>query len=72
VNAIIEESLGAYFLGGTLVPEGVDHSVTPPAPFQWVNARWRSPAMHYRVAGALVVTLADPLRVYLPLIARVP
>ena len=38
----------AYFLGGTLVLEGVDRSATPPAPFQWLNARWRCPAVHYR------------------------
>jgi len=38
----------AYFLGGTLVLEGVDRLVTPPAPFQWLNARWRCPAVHYR------------------------
>jgi predicted nuclease of restriction endonuclease-like RecB superfamily len=38
----------AYFLGGTLVLEGVVRSTTPPAPFQWLNARWRCPAVHYR------------------------
>ncbi len=38
----------AYFLGGTLVLEGVDRSLTPPAPFQWLNARWRCPAVYYR------------------------
>jgi len=38
----------AYFLGGTLVLDGVDRSATPPAPFQWVNAKWRCPAVHYR------------------------
>lgn len=38
----------AYFLGGTLVLEGVGHSERPPAPFQWLNARWRCPAVHYR------------------------
>lgn len=38
----------AYFLGGTLVLEGVDHSASPPEPFQWLKARWRCPAVHYR------------------------
>ncbi|MCL4299330.1 MAG: DEAD/DEAH box helicase [Anaerolineae bacterium] len=38
----------AYFLGGTLVLEGVERTVRPPAPFQWLNARWRCPAVHYR------------------------
>lgn len=38
----------AYFLGGTLVLEGVDQTAAPPAPFQWLNARWRCPAVHYR------------------------
>ncbi|MBI1882047.1 MAG: DEAD/DEAH box helicase, partial [Chloroflexi bacterium] len=28
--------------------EGVDRTVTPPEPFQWLNARWRCPAVHYR------------------------
>jgi len=39
----------AYFLGGTLVLDGIDRSATPPAPFQWVTGRWRCPAVHYRV-----------------------
>ncbi len=38
----------AYFLGGTLVLEGVERTVRPPAPFQWLNAKWRCPAVHYR------------------------
>jgi superfamily II DNA or RNA helicase len=38
----------AYFLGGTIVLEGVDQAITPPAPFRWLNARWRCPAVHYR------------------------
>lgn len=37
----------AHFLGGTLVLEGVGQSAAPPAPFQWVNAKWRCPAVHY-------------------------
>jgi superfamily II DNA or RNA helicase len=38
----------AYFLGGTLVLEGVERTMRPPAPFQWLNAKWRCPAVHYR------------------------
>jgi superfamily II DNA or RNA helicase len=38
----------AYFLGGTLVLEGVARTERPPAPFRWLNARWRCPAVHYR------------------------
>jgi superfamily II DNA or RNA helicase len=37
-----------YFLGGTLVLEGLDHSHTPPEPLQWLKAKWRCPAVHYR------------------------
>jgi superfamily II DNA or RNA helicase len=42
----------ARFLGGTLVLEDVDRTVTPPAPFQWLNAKWRCPAVHYRTVRA--------------------
>jgi superfamily II DNA or RNA helicase len=42
----------AYFLGGTLVLENVSQKATPPAPFQWVNAKWRCPAVHYRTVRA--------------------
>lgn len=38
----------AHFLGGTLVLEGVPQAVRPPAPFHWVDAKWRCPAVHYR------------------------
>jgi superfamily II DNA or RNA helicase len=38
----------ARFVGGTLVLEEVDRTVNPPAPFQWINAKWRCPAVHYR------------------------
>lgn len=38
----------AYFEGGTLVLTGLARSLRPPAPFQWVNAKWRCPAVHYR------------------------
>ncbi len=40
----------ARFVGGTLVLEGVDRAITPPGCFQWVNAKWRCPAVHYRAA----------------------
>ncbi len=48
---MVETSLAprAYFLGGTLVLEGVDRSASPPEPFQWLKARWRCPAVHYRI-----------------------
>jgi superfamily II DNA or RNA helicase len=39
----------ARFLGGTLVLEGVGGDVTPPSAFQWIEAKWRCPAVHYRV-----------------------
>ena len=42
----------ARFLGGTLVLESVGCEVTPPAPFRWINAKWRCPAVHYRIARA--------------------
>lgn len=38
----------ARFVGGTLVLEGVDQTVSPPACFEWVNGKWRCPAVHYR------------------------
>ncbi len=38
----------AFFLGGTLVLDNVSRSTTPPDPFQWINAKWRCPAVHYR------------------------
>lgn len=44
----MSESRRAYFLGGTIVLENVDQSVTPPNPFQWLNAKWRCPAVYYR------------------------
>jgi superfamily II DNA or RNA helicase len=42
------DSPRARFVGGTLVLEGVPRASTPPAPFQWINAKWRCPAVHYR------------------------
>jgi superfamily II DNA or RNA helicase len=45
---ISHESPRARFLGGTLVLEGVPRGASPPAPFQWINAKWRCPAVHYR------------------------
>ena len=48
----------AYFLGGTLVLEGVTRTERPPAPFQWLNARWRCPAVHYRAIRPWLKTQA--------------
>jgi superfamily II DNA or RNA helicase len=39
----------ARFVGGTLVLEGVSRALRPPSPFEWINARWRCPAVHYRM-----------------------
>ena len=47
-TAAQSDSPRARFVGGTLVLEGEARSVRPPAPFQWINARWRCPAAHYR------------------------
>jgi superfamily II DNA or RNA helicase len=38
----------AHFVGGTLVLEGVPRASRPPGAFQWINAKWRCPAVHYR------------------------
>ena len=35
----------ARFLGGTLVLEEVPRTARPPASFQWINAKWRCPAV---------------------------
>jgi len=42
------ETPHAYFLGGTLVLEGIDQHTAVPASFQWLNAKWRCPAVHYK------------------------
>ena len=40
----------ARFLGGTLVLDHVSQDVVrPPSPMQWINAKWRCPAVHYRI-----------------------
>ena len=38
----------AYYLGGTIVLDGLPQNTAVPAPFQWLNAKWRCPAVHYR------------------------
>lgn len=38
----------AYFLGGTVVIDHLPQEATPPGCFQWQNAKWRCPAVHYR------------------------
>jgi superfamily II DNA or RNA helicase len=42
----------ARFVGGTLVLEGVPRALRPPDPFEWINARWRCPAVYYRALYA--------------------
>lgn len=37
-----------FFQGGTLVLSEVPHNAPVPAPFQWIKARWRCEAYHYR------------------------
>ncbi|HXW01565.1 MAG TPA: DEAD/DEAH box helicase [Anaerolineae bacterium] len=46
-NTVVDKPR-VYFLGGTLVLEGVERTVRPPTPFRWINAKWRCPAVHYR------------------------
>ncbi len=38
----------ARFVGGTLVLDDVAGDVAMPAPWRWVNAKWRCPAYYYR------------------------
>ena len=38
----------ARFVGGTLVLDDVGRDVPTPAPFRWIDAKWRCPAVHYR------------------------
>lgn len=45
----------AIFLGGTIVLEGITQSAIPPAPFQWLNHKWRCPAVHYRLVRPWLV-----------------
>ncbi len=40
------------FVGGTLVLDNVARAITPPDPFQWINAKWRCPAVHYHTMTA--------------------
>lgn len=39
----------AWFNGGTIVLENVSQERRPHEVFQWVNGKWRCPAVHYRV-----------------------
>lgn len=45
---LAQENPHADFLGGTIVLEQVPQAVDPPGCFQWINAKWRCPAVHYR------------------------
>lgn len=38
----------ARFNGGTIVLENVGPETRPPQGFEWINNKWRSPAVHYR------------------------
>ena len=38
----------ARFVGGTIVLEDVGEETAVPSPFQWLNTKWRCPAVHYR------------------------
>lgn len=38
----------AYFLGGTIVLNGITQNATLPSVFRWINSKWRCPAVYYR------------------------
>lgn len=40
----------AYFLGGTIVLDNLPQTAAPPDCFEWLNGKWRCPAVHYRTA----------------------
>ena len=42
-----QSACSARFVGGTLVLQDVERTVTPPGAFQWINGKWRCPAVHY-------------------------
>ncbi len=44
-----QQAASAYFLGGTIVLDKVPQTSQPPEVFQWLNGKWRCPAVHYRV-----------------------
>jgi superfamily II DNA or RNA helicase len=46
-----ESPPAARFDGGTLVLEGLDQDAAVARPFDWVNAKWRCPAVHYRLVA---------------------
>lgn len=54
-EAATTQAARARFVGGTLVLEEVDQSVTPPAQFRWHQARWRCPAVYYRLVRSWLV-----------------
>ncbi|MEM7032471.1 MAG: DEAD/DEAH box helicase [Chloroflexota bacterium] len=47
-NPDLTPSPRAYFNGGTLVLADVDRNTDTPAPFEWIQDKWRCPAVHYR------------------------
>ena len=38
----------AHYVGGTLVLENIGEKELIPKPWQWINQKWRCPAVHYR------------------------
>lgn len=48
----LDEMPRARFLGGTLVLEHLSQNYTVPAPFQWIQGKWRCRAVDYRLVRA--------------------
>jgi len=44
----LDQTPYARFIGGTIVLEHVPQNNPPPAPMQWLQGKWRCPAVHYR------------------------
>ena len=48
IRNLSDEPPVAYFQGGTIVLNSLSERDLVPDSFQWVNAKWRCPAVHYR------------------------
>jgi len=48
VIAFAQGEASVRFVGGTLVLDDVPREIMPPPPMQWINAKWRCPAVYYR------------------------